>query len=162
MKIFSAVSALAFFLYGAPAAAAPICNLLSPGHIEAALGTKITAKSEAKGAISIACNYELAGSTGGPGFFSLQLFTVPIPRVDEHKIVMHTPTSKVIPVPGIGDKALIVDDSNEMIVRKGTAVYSFGTRGVPCEKGYSREESERCAALRVTMLKAIGALVSKI
>lgn len=161
MRILTGVSLLTLLLCGAQASAATICNLVPPALIEAALGAKITAKSELKGEISIACNYELAGGAGAPGFFSLQRFTIPVPSVDEYKMVMHTPKSKIVAVPGIGDKALIVDDTDEMIVRKGAAVYNFGVRGVPCEKGFSQEESKRCAVARVTMLKAIGALVAK-
>lgn len=161
MKILSAAFMLAFLLCAAQASAASVCTLFAPGQVEAALGAKITAKSELRGEISIACNYELAGGAGGPGFFSLQRFTVPVPPVDAYKMVMHTPKSNIVPVPGIGDKALIIDDTYEMIVHKGPAVYNFGVRGVPCENRFSQQESKRCANVRMMMLKAIGALVAE-
>ena len=153
---------LTFLLLAAQAGASDMCSLIQPGQLEAVLGAKITGKSEYKGALSVACNYKLAaGPVGGPGLFFLERFTIPVPPGNEQDLTMRTPKSKFIDVPGVGDKAFIVDDSFEMIVRKGPNVYHFATRAVPCEKTApaSQDEKLHCNTERNDMLKAVAKLV---
>lgn len=154
--------ALSLLLLSTHAGAANMCSMLVPGQLEAALGTTITGKEEFTGPSSVACNYDLAEGIYGPGLFFLQRFTIDLPAGHEHEMMMHTPNSNFVKVPGVGDKAIIVDDTWEMMIQKGPTFYHFATRAVPCEKtdGNRQDESARCHKARTAMLHAVAKLVT--